>query len=76
MEQGFEKFFLCAVPKRVCVVLTQDTGRVREGSVAGVQTVRAQVRRHNFLDQGFQFQIIFSHTFRLMNPLKKRKYPR
>lgn len=61
---------LCAVPNGVCVILTQDTGRVREGSITGIQTICAQVRRNNFLDQGFQFQIIFSHTFRLMNPLK------
>lgn len=66
---------LCAVSHRVSVILTQDTGGVREGSVAGIQTVCAQVRRNDFLDQGFQFQIIFGHAFRLVNPLKERKYP-
>lgn len=65
---------LCS--NRAFLILTQDTGRVHEGSVTGIQTVCAQVRRNYFLDQGFQFQIIFSHTFWLMNPLKERKYPR
>lgn len=74
-DQGFGEA-LWAVLNRVSVILTQDTGRVREGSVTGIQTVCAQVRRNDFLDQGFQFQIIFSHTFRLVNPLKERKYPR
>lgn len=75
VDQGFGEA-LCAVSNPVSVILTQDTGRVREGSITGIQTVCAQVRRNDFLDQGFQFQIIFSHAFWLVNPLKERKYPR
>lgn len=49
--------------------LTDKTGALWGAALMRTQPLRAQIRRHDFLNERLQLQVFLAHTFRFMNPL-------